>query len=188
MFNNKNNYRFLLLIFLLFVCTLVPAKLVVAAKIKIGIVNLERAGQESDRGRGIIKEMKSKLSKEQERIREKEKKLKILREELNKQGLIMSEELKRKKEADYRLKYKALERHIKDAQEEMQIRQREATKKILDGLLKVIREIGKKEAFTYIITTEFVLYKDNAINITDKVIREYNKKYRKIKTSRRNKK
>lgn len=184
MFNNKKITGFLLKVFLVSALIFVPAKIVAAAKFKIGIVNLEKAGQGSERGKEIIKTMKSKLSQEQEKIRKKEKKLKSLREELNKQGLIMSEERKRRKETDYRIKYKALERHIRDAQEEMQFRQKDATTKILNELIAIIKEIGKKEGFTYITTNEFVLYKDKSVDITNKVIKKYNKKHRKEKQFR----
>lgn len=188
MFNNKKITGFLLKVFLVSVFIFVPAEMVTAAKFKIGIVNLERAGQGSERGKEIIKTMKAKLSQEQEKIRGKEEKLKRLREELNKQGLIMSEELKRRKETDYRRKYKALERHIRDAQEEMQFSQKDATTKILNELIAIIKEIGKKEGFTYITTNEFVLYKDKSVDITNRVIKQYNKKHRKEKKSRNKKK
>lgn len=179
MFDTKN--KFMVFVILLLVFMYIPAESLAIGKIKIGIVNLDRAGRESKRGKKIVGRMKAQISQEQEKIRKKEEKVKELRKELNKQGLIMSEELKRKKETDYRLEYRALERHIRDAREEIQIKQREATKKILNEIIEIIKEIGKKEGYTYIVTSEFIMYNDKAIDITDKVIREYNKKYRKTK-------
>ena len=186
MFNTKNKRGYFVLVFLFFAFILLPVKSIAASRVKIGIVNLDRAGRESERGKEIVEGMKSKINREQDIIRKKEERVKELREELNKQSLIMSEELKMRKEADYRMEYRALERHIKDAQEEIQIKQREATNKILKELLEIIREVGKKNGYTYIATNEFVIYSDKAIDITDTVIREYNKNHRKIKGARRN--
>ncbi len=114
----------------------------------------------------------------------KETKVKELRKELNKQGLIMSDELKRKKEANLRSESRNLQRHIRDAEEEIKIKQRETTNKILQELLEIARGIGKKDGYTYITSNEFTVYSDEAIDITDKVIKQYNKKYRKKKFSK----
>ena len=183
MINSKiTKSRFL--IFLLLIFAYIPAKAMAADKVKIGIINLDRAGRESKRGKEIVEIMKHRLKKEQEIIKKKETRVKELRKELNKQGLIMSEELRRKKEADFRAESRNLQRHIRDAEEEIKIKQREATNKILKGLLEIVREIGKKGGYTYITSSEFAVYSNKAIDITDKVIREYNKEYRKKKSSR----
>ena len=96
----------------------------------------------------------------------------------------MSKELKRKKEADFRAESRNLQRHIKDAEEEIRIKQRETTNKILKELIKIVKEIGKKNGYRYITSSEFTVYSDEAIDITNKVIREYNKKYRKKQSPR----
>ena len=183
MINSKIS-KFSFLIFLLLVFVYFPAKLMAADKVKIGVINLDRAGRESKRGKEIVEAMKHRVKKEQEIIKKKESRVKELRKELDKQGLIMSEELKRKKEADFRAESRNLQRHIRDAEEEIRIKQREATNKILKEILEIIREIGKKNGYAYITSSEFTVYSDEAIDITDKVIREYNKKYRKKRSSK----
>lgn len=180
MFDTKNKFRFFVILLLVFMY--IPAESFAANKIKIGVVNLERAANESDRGKQIIEGWKTTISQLQEKIREKENKVKELRDELNKQSFVMSEELKIKKEANYRVALRTLERQKKDAVEENQIKQREARSKIFRDLLKIIKQIGEKEGYTYIVTSEFIIYSDKAIDITNKVIRRYNKKYRRSKT------
>ena len=183
MINSKMS-KFNFLIILLLIFAYIPAKVMAAGKVKIGIINLDRAGRESKRGKEIVEFMKHRVKKEQEMIKKKELRLKELRKELEKQGLIMSKELKRKKEADFRAKSRNLQRHIKDTEEEIRMKQREATNKILKELIEIVKEIGKKDGYTYLTSSEFTVYSDEAIDITDKVIREYNKKYRKKKFSK----
>lgn len=181
MVNNKSRLVFFVLLLLIFVY--IPTKSIAADNTKVGVVNLNRAGQESKRGREIVQEMKRKLKKEQGIIAKKEDKVKALRKDLSKQGLIMSEELKRKKEAAFRSEYRNLNRHIKDAEEEIKISQREAMNKILTELVEITRAIGEKDGYTFITTKESVVYYDKTIDITDKVIREYNRRYRNKKSS-----
>ncbi len=97
----------------------------------------------------------------------------------------MSEDLKRKKENDYRMKLRSLQRQAKDAEEEMQLSQREIRAEVLRDLMDIIKAMGKKEGFTYIVTSEFVIYSDKSIDITKRVINEYNKQYRRKKTSKK---
>lgn len=183
MFNSKIG-KFNFLVFLLLIFTYFPAESMAASKIKIGIVNLDRAGRESKRGKEILGPLKSEVKRQEEKINRKQERVKTLEKELKKQGLIMSEEVKMKKEADFRFERKSLERYIRDAQEEIEIKRRRAINKIFAELLGVIKEIGKKEDYTYIIPNEAVIYHKKAVDITNKVIREYNKKFRKKKSSR----
>jgi outer membrane protein len=172
-----------ILLFALFI--FVPGELLAANKIKIGVVNADRVFQESVRGKEIIGSLKTRISREQEKIRKNQEKLNDLRNQLNKQSLVMSEDLKRKKENDYRMKLRSLQRQAKDAEEEMQISQREIRAEVLRDLMDIIKAIGKKEGFTYIVTSEFVIYSDKNIDITNRVIGEYNKKYRRQRSSKK---
>ena len=182
MINTKEKLKFF--VFLLLIFAYIPAKSMAADKIKIGIVNLDRAGKKSKRGKEIVEAMKRRVKKEREVIQKKEARVKELKEELNKHGLIMSEELRRKKESDFRTESRSLERHIRDAEEEIRIRQREASNKIMKELLEIVRKIGKKEDYSFIATREFVVYREKAIDITDKAIKQYNKEYRTKKSLR----
>jgi len=172
-------------VFLFALFVFVPGELLAANKIKIGVVNADQVFQESIRGKEIIASMKIKINREQEKIRKNQGKLNELRNQLNKQSLVMSEDLKRKKENDYRMKLRALQRQAKDAEEEMQISQREIRAEVLRDLMGIIRALGKREGFTYIVTNEFVIYSDKSIDLTKRVINEYNKKYRRKKTSKK---
>ncbi len=172
-------------VFLFSLFVFVPGELLAASKIKIGVVNADQVFQESIRGKEIIGNLKTRINREQEKIRKNQGKLNELRNQLNKQSLVMSEDLKRKKENDYRMKLRALQRQAKDAEEEMQISQREIRAEVLNDLMKIIRALGKKEGFTYIVTSEFVVYSDKRIDITKRIIDEYNKKYRRERASKR---
>ncbi len=51
------------LIFLLLIFAYIPTKVMAADKVKIGIVNLDRAGRESKRGKEIVESMKHRVKK-----------------------------------------------------------------------------------------------------------------------------
>jgi len=185
MSNNKIFTGCFIKVFLFTLFIFVPGELLAASRIKIGVVNADKVFQESIRGKEIIGSLKIKINREQEKIRKNQEKLNELKNQLNKQSLVMSEDLKRKKENDYRMKLRALQRQAKDAEEEMQISQREIRAEVLSDLMGIIRDLGKREGFTYIVTSEFVVYSDKSIEITKKIINEYNKKYRQRKSSKK---
>jgi outer membrane protein len=74
-------------------------------------------------------------------------------------------------------------RFVQDAQDEVKRKEAQLTEEILKELRKVIDEIGKKENFTLILekVEGVVLYIDETVDITQKVIETYNKKIKKNK-------
>ena len=69
---------------------------------------------------------------------------------------------------------------VKDANEELQTRDQELSKKLVPDILKVINLIGDKEKYTLIIDVGSipVAYFAKENNLTEKVIEEFNKTYK----------
>jgi Skp family chaperone for outer membrane proteins len=63
---------------------------------------------------------------------------------------------------------------MRDFQEELRHKEGEMTGIILKELEKVVTEVGKSEKFTLILERSQVLYSDQGIDITSKVIELYN--------------
>lgn len=73
-----------------------------------------------------------------------------------------------------------LQRFVKDAQAELQSEEARLGRAILEGLSKVIKELAGKEGFTLVLekSNGGLLYADDSIDLTDKVIAAYNKVYK----------
>lgn len=165
--------RFLgILLTALLVSAAAPA---LAAEAKIGYVDLQKALNQSEAGKAA-KEKIGKTVKEYEgTVETRQKELKKLKDELDKQSLVLAEEARAAKERDYQQKLKDFQRFTKDIQEELQQKDAQFTQKILKDLIQIIKEIGQKEGYTLILeqTESSLLYASDKIDITNQVIKTY---------------
>ncbi len=152
-----------------------------AAELKIGYIDLQKALNQSDAGKAAKSQIGEKVKKFQATIEGRQKELKKLNDEMEKQKMMLSAEAKAEKERDYQQKVKEFQRFAKDAQEELQQQDAQYTRSILESLFKVVKDLGTKGGYTLILekTESSVLYADDAINLTDEVIAAYNKVYKK---------
>lgn len=149
---------------------------VYAQQINIGYVDLQRVMIESDRG----KEAKKTLTQEAERMKKeldmKQEELQRMKDALDRQSLTITPEARAEKEKLYQTKLRDYQRAYSDYQAELQQKDMELTQSILKEIEEVIKMIGEKEKFTIIFEKNQagILFAAPAIDITEKVIRQYN--------------
>ena len=66
-----------------------------------------------------------------------------------------------------------------DYQQDLQAKNNEMMSDILKDLEKIVNEVGKAEKFTLILERSQILYSDQGIDITSKVIETYNSRAKK---------
>ena len=143
---------------------------------KIGVVDLQRALTESEAG----KQAKAQLSQLEQTKRalvdRKAKEVETLKRELETQGKLLKEEVRREKERRLEREIKALQRLARDSQEELQRKERELTERIIKALVRIVKAIGKEEGYTVILERGGggVVFAGPAVDLTDKVIARYN--------------
>lgn len=149
-----------------------------AADNKIGYVDLQKALNTSEAGKAAKERISKKVKEYEGTIDSRQKEIKKLKEELEKQAMLLSEEARGAKERDYQQKVKEFQRFTKDIQEELQQKDADFTKQILEELFKVIKEVGEKEGYTLILeqSESSILYADEKVNLTDKVIKAFDAK------------
>lgn len=162
-----------------FIVTLFAALLLatpaLAADQKIGYVDLQKALNTSEAGKAAKDRITKKVKEYEGTIDTRQKELKKLKDDLEKQGMLLSEDARGAKERDYQQKVKEFQRFTKDIQEELQQKDADFTKQILEELFKVIKEVGEKEGYTLILeqSESSILYADEKANLTDKVIKAF---------------
>ena len=148
---------------------------VCAADLKLGYIDMQRALTGSEAGKEAKEQLSAKVKKYQDEINVKQEDLKKLKEELEKQGILLSESARATKEKDYQNKLKDFQRFTKDAQDELQGRDEEMTRKILEGMEKVIKEYGIQKGYTFIfVKNESMLFADGKADLTEEVLKLYN--------------
>ena len=164
--------RLIGLMLALFLLTVVPA---LSAEVKLGFVDLQKALNLSESGKAAKEKIQKKVKEHEGAIDARQKELKKLKDELEKQALLLSDEARGAKERDYQQKLKEFQRYTKDIQDELQQQDADFTRQILEDLFKVIKGIGEKEGYTMIFeqSESSLLYADDKIDLTDKVIKVY---------------
>lgn len=162
---------------LLLVCLGLIASPVMAQAQKIGYVDLQKALNLSAAGKEAKEQIKAKVQGYDVDVQKRQEELKKLKEDLEKQAMLLSEEARNAKERDYQQKVKDYQRFTKDIQESLQQTDADLTRKILERLLKVVQDLGKSAGYTLILekTESSLVYADDSIDMTDEVIKIFDK-------------
>ena len=122
-----------------------------AADSKIGFINLREIMENSNAGKKAGEEFKKLYDKKREEIAEAESDLKRLKDELDKQGPIMTETARQEKGTTYQRKSRDYQLLLEDSNKEMKGRDEEIGRKLLPPIMKVVRKIAEKEKYTLVI-------------------------------------
>lgn len=145
-----------------------------AADTKIGYVDLQKVLNLSNAGKAAKTQLSERVKKYQDEINKKQEDLKKLKDTLEKQGSLLSEKAKADKEKEYQQSLKEFQRLAKDAQDELQAKDEELTRRILVDIEKVVQEYGKKNDFTMVfIKNESMLFANEKSDLTDIILKAY---------------
>ena len=147
------------------------------AATKLGYIDMQKALNMSAAGKNAKEKIKEKVQGYDVEVKARQEELKKLKEDLEKQAMLLSEEARNAKERDYQQKVKDYQRFTKDIQETLQQTDADFTRKIVEALVKVIQEVGKRDGYTLILekTESSIVYADESIDITDEVIKTFDK-------------
>lgn len=146
-----------------------------AENVKIGFINLQKALNESEVGKKAKQDIEQVIREKQAEVEGKVKAKDAMREDLEKQTVMLSEEARNKRVEELQRLEREIERLISDTNAELQKLQREKEVGILKELNAIIDKIGKEDGYTLILPSDVILYAVEGLEITDKVIEEYDK-------------
>lgn len=146
--------------------------------LKIGVVDLNRALNNSKSGKRSKNILLASKNQKQIDLKAKEQDLKKKRDRL-KNNIMLKPAVRAVREKELRKQSVALRREFRVAQRELQVRERKLTESIYLELKTVIAEIGKKEKFNLILeknTSQLILFSSKKFeDITVKVIKRYDR-------------
>jgi len=146
-----------------------------AADLKIGTVDIQKAINECNAGKEAKKEITKDFEKFQRTIAEKQKELQTLKESLEKQAPMLSQDARVTKEKELQNKYREFQRWGEDSENEIKQKRTDRERKIVIELQKVIQKVGADEGFTLVFekNENIVLYSSKSIDLTDRVIKVF---------------
>jgi outer membrane protein len=146
-----------------------------AKDVRVGVIDIQAAVTGTKEWKKEFASFKIKFQQEKVVIATKEKNLKKMIENLGKQSMVLSPELKRKKEEVLLKKKKEFERHVQDKNDEFAKSEKAITNKILKKMVKIVKDLGESKKFTMILEKKVGLYFDQSVDLTALATRTYNK-------------
>ncbi|PTN38892.1 OmpH family outer membrane protein [Desulfonatronum sp. SC1] len=150
------------------------------AQVKVGILDMQAIIAESVPGQEAMSELRTRFESMKGELDTQNETITKLRDELQRQSMVLSQEAQQDKELEYRRKVRDFQDQFQAFQVKMKTEEDRLSEPILDLLLEVINTYGKQNKFTMIIdgNASGLVYADDAVVITDAVKEELNKAWR----------
>lgn len=160
------------------VAMLLSWSVVSAAEVKIGLVDMQKAIQETDEGKKAKHELESDFNKKKKDLEKKEADIKKMNEDLEKKALVMADDVKAKKQQEIQSEMRKYQETVAKSQMDIQKHERDLTQPIIARLRHIIEDIAKKDGFSMVLekSDQLVLYSVNGVDLTDRVVKEYDSK------------
>jgi outer membrane protein len=143
-------------------------------RVKIGFIDIQRAISDSNAGKRAKERFQAQVKKAEAELLKEKTELERLKADFDKKGPLMKEEERRSLEGDLQRRYVNYQRTMTDHQQELRQKEGALTGDILKELEKIVNEIGKSDKFTLILERNQILYSDQGIDVTNKVIEVFN--------------
>ena len=142
-----------------------------ASEIKIGIVNTERILIESAPAVRAQKKIEKEFLPRDQELKKMAAQVKVLQEQLEKDGMTMPETDRRGKERELANLNREYQRAQRQLREDLSLRQNDEFAAIQLNASKVIQAIAEAEKYDLILQLQDSVYRSQRIDITDKVIK-----------------
>jgi outer membrane protein len=148
----------------------------VSAQSKIAVVDMQRALNETEDGRGAKAKLSELFKQRQKSLDDKQNALKAMKENLEKQRNVLSREVLQTKMEEYQKVFVDLQGVYMEYQRELAAKEGELTKGIIQRMQNILRRIGQKEGYTLIMERNEagVIFVPTNLDLTDLVIQRYN--------------
>ncbi len=149
-----------------------------AADFKIGMVDVKEALFTVDAGKKAKAQLDKELETKQKALEKQQAAIQKEAEAFEKNAGIMNETARAAKQTEIQKKIAEFQKAYQASTMEMQNREREVTKPIIDQLKSIVDGMGKAQGYHLIVEKSegAVLYAQNATDLTKAVIEAFNKK------------
>ena len=164
------------LAFALSALLLVAARTAPVEAQKIGVVDMQRALMETEDGRKAKDQLKKLFESRQKTLDKQQEDLKAMKEGLEKQQSVLSREVLGKKAEELQKKFAELQTTYMEFQRELQAKEGEMTRPILDRMQRIMKRIGQADGYALIMERgeAGVIYVPSTYDLTDVLIQRYN--------------
>ncbi|MEO7091824.1 MAG: OmpH family outer membrane protein [Polyangiales bacterium] len=148
-----------------------------AAEVSIVYVDFDKIVAEVDEGQNASELMKKEQAKRQGDIQAMEAKIKKLQDDLEKQSKAFSKDALEKKAAEYQQALAEYQQIVMKFNNELSAKEREFFEPIERKVKDMLRTIAMRDGYDMILNKRSVPYGRKDLDLTDKIIQEFNKQY-----------
>ncbi|MCT4643123.1 MAG: OmpH family outer membrane protein [Bacteriovoracaceae bacterium] len=147
---------------------------------KVGEVNIQKVLVTVKLGKKIKKTLETSYNSMKSKLKKDEDSIKKMQKDFQKQSMVLSDKAKAKKEKAIRMKIAEIQKKTMEFQKKIQKQEIELKKPLLEKLQPVINSVSKLEKLdmTFALQGSPLLYAGSKVDITDKVIKAFDKKYK----------
>lgn len=148
------------------------------AELKIGFINSEKILLEYEGTKSAEEKLKKEYAKWEQEATERQKKMKEMKEQLDKQSLLLSAERKKEIESELEREYIEYNKFLQEKfgqQGDAAKRNDELLRPIIDKINVILDKIAKNENYDFIFDAKGgVVYAKKAYDLTEKVVQALN--------------
>lgn len=149
------------------------------AEVKLAYVDLQRALLEVSEGQVAKSKLKSEMDKKKAELDGEQAKLTDDKAVLDKQGAMMSEEVRTQKFTEWQKRLYEVMQKAQKVQVDLQEKERTELKKIFEKMDPIIAAIAQREGLTMVFekTDSGLVFAPPSLDLTNELVRTYNEKY-----------
>ncbi len=146
--------------------------------IRIAVVDLEQALNSTEEGKAAREELARKQRDAESRMQPRIDRFKEMQDELKSKKFVLSEEALYQRQLDLVELKNEIESEMKELEGKLKVDQERLVGPLRKKLIDIVQGIGRDQGFTLIVErgTPGLLYSREALDITDDVIEQFNKK------------
>lgn len=150
-----------------------------SAQVLVGLVDIQKVITTIKEGKNVQKTLEKSFNDKKAILKKDEEKIKKAQEDYKKQSMVLAEAARMNKEREMQEAMMGLQNKTMEFQKEIQKMEQDMKKPILEKLRPIIDEVSKasKVAMTFELSAAPIVYAESKIEITDDVIKAYDKKY-----------
>jgi outer membrane protein len=166
---------------LLSVALIAPLCAHAADAFKMGVVDPQSVLEKSKAGKRALDGLKEYVSTRQKLLAKDEEELRNYEKQLKEQGAKLSDAEKKEKETQFRAKIQEYQKRAQEFNQELQGKQKELVDDYMKKISAATQTVAEKGGFSLVVdkgseqTVKIVIYNKDTIDLTDQVIKEFDR-------------
>ncbi|NJB68874.1 outer membrane protein [Desulfobaculum xiamenense] len=147
----------------------------------IGVVDMAKIIKTCEPGQKALKELQGSFSGVKDDLDKQKASIEQMRQEMQKQSLVLSQEAKMDKEMEFKRKVRDFQDALRNYQRKVKAEEERLSEPVIKTIFEVMKDFGKKNGYAMILDGRGagLLYVDDKADVTNQIIVEVNKASRK---------